>query len=259
MRFGICMLSRIPVRAKREEQSEMVTELLFGDLFEFLETKKNWNRIRMEYDRYEGWIGNAGFTELTDEQYEEMILNHTVVSNTIFNPLIEDKTGKRISLLSGSSLPKPIRKRFVFPDQKFLSDSVVFEPVEKTPAQIVVAAAMRYLGAPYTWGGRNPFGIDCSGLVQMCFKQAGIRLPRDAGDQAQVGEALSFVEEAIPGDMAFFDDENGKIVHTGIICGEHQIIHASGLVRIDKIDHQGIFNLDTGTYSHKLRIIKRIL
>ena len=123
----------------------------------------------------------------------------------------------------------------------------------------IVDNAMMYVNAPYLWGGRSPFGIDCSGFTQLVYKIGGKKLPRDAYQQAEIGQTLSFVEEAENGDLAFFDNEEGSIIHVGILLGENEIIHSSGKVRIDKIDHQGIFNVDTKKYSHKLRLIKKIL
>jgi len=125
--------------------------------------------------------------------------------------------------------------------------------------QFVSEIASLYLNAPYLWGGRSPLGIDCSGFTQVVFKAAGVRLPRDAYQQAEVGQTLGFVEEASEGDLAFFDNAEGKIIHVGIVLKDRFIIHASGKVRIDKLDHQGIFNRETGKYSHTLRVIKRIV
>ena len=116
-----------------------------------------------------------------------------------------------------------------------------------------------YINSPYLWGGRSPFGIDCSGFVQLVYRMNGIQLPRDASDQAKIGQTLSFIEEAEEGDLAFFDNNEGDIIHVGIMLEDNRIIHASGKVRIDKIDHQGIYNVDTKQYSHRLRIIKAII
>jgi cell wall-associated NlpC family hydrolase len=106
------------------------------------------------------------------------------------------------------------------------------------------------------WGGRTPFGIDCSGFTQMVYRMAGIPLYRDVQQQALQGQVRGFAEEAQPGDLAFFDDEEGRIIHTGIVLEEGKIIHASGSVRIDTLDHQGIFNRDSGSYTHMLRVIR---
>ena len=116
-----------------------------------------------------------------------------------------------------------------------------------------------YLNSPYLWGGRSPFGIDCSGFTQMVFKLNGIKLPRDAYEQAEIGKTLNFIEETQKGDLAFFDNEEGKIIHTGIIIDKNKIIHSSGKVRIDNLDHYGIFNAETGKYSHNLRLIKKVV
>ena len=130
---------------------------------------------------------------------------------------------------------------------------------EKKNTHLLVQNAMMYMNTPYLWGGRHPFGIDCSGIVQVCYKMIGLNLPRDAYEQASVGNALSFIEESQPGDLAFFDNAEGKIIHVGMLLEDNYIIHASGKVRIDRIDHQGIYDNEHSDYSHRLRIIKRII
>jgi gamma-D-glutamyl-L-lysine dipeptidyl-peptidase len=116
---------------------------------------------------------------------------------------------------------------------------------------------LSWLNAPYQWGGRSVFGVDCSGFTQIIFRQLGIKLMRDAYQQAESGEMVNFISEGRCGDLAFFDNDDKKIVHTGILLGNDEIIHASGRVRIDKIDHYGIFNTEKNSYSHHLRMIKR--
>ena len=122
----------------------------------------------------------------------------------------------------------------------------------------LVENALMYLNAPYLWGGRSPLGIDCSGFTQMVYRLQGVDLPRDAYQQAEVGTTLSFVEESEAGDLAFFDNNEERITHVGIILENNHIIHASGKVRIDRIDQQGIFKKELGTHTHKLRLIKSI-
>jgi cell wall-associated NlpC family hydrolase len=132
-------------------------------------------------------------------------------------------------------------------------------PNQKGSAQDIISTAYLLINAPYLWGGKNPFGIDCSGFTQIVYKLNGYKLPRDASQQVELGTPLSFVEEAEAGDLAFFDNEEGNIVHVGILLNNEQIIHASGSVRIDKYDHYGIFNKSLGKYSHSMRVIKRVL
>ena len=122
----------------------------------------------------------------------------------------------------------------------------------------LVNTALHYLNSPYMWGGKSPFGIDCSGFVQCVYQLHGVQLPRDAYLQAEHGETLGFIDESEAGDLAFFDDEEGKITHVGIIMSDYHIIHAFGQVRIDRLDQTGIFNNALNKHTHKLRVIKKI-
>ncbi len=133
------------------------------------------------------------------------------------------------------------------------------QTAEKSIISSIIEFSKSYLNAPYLWGGKSPFGIDCSGFVQVVFKMNGIHLSRDASQQANAGENVSLLDEARPGDLLFFDNDEGDIIHVGILMEDKKIIHASGKVRIDVIDHQGIYNNDIKKYTHKLRLIKRIL
>ena len=157
----------------------------------------------------------------------------------------------------GAKLPFLKDKAINFESFSFGFEGQVSDPKQKGTAQTIISTAYLLINAPYLWGGKNPFGIDCSGFTQLVYKLNGYKLPRDASQQVELGEPLSFVEEA--GDLAFFDNEEGNIVHVGILLNNEQIIHASGSVRIDKFDHYGIFSSDTKKYSHTLRVIKKIL
>ena len=106
----------------------------------------------------------------------------------------------------------------------------------------IVKVARRYLNAPYLWGGRSPFGVDCSGFTQMVYKIAGQHLLRDAAQQVSQGRSIDFMEECQAGDLAFFDNEEGDIIHVGMILADNHIIHCDGMVRIDRLDQSGIHN-----------------
>jgi gamma-D-glutamyl-L-lysine dipeptidyl-peptidase len=144
-------------------------------------------------------------------------------------------------------------KHYAFNGQAVQNQTVVATP------ELIIKFARRYLYAPYLWGGKSPFGIDCSGFTQVVFRMAGVRLRRDASQQAEQGRLVDFVDQTQAGDLAFFENDKGKIVHVGIVMEGNQIIHAAGQVRIDRLDHQGIYNEERRLYSHKLRIIKRFL
>lgn len=254
--LGICNLSAVPCRKEPSDKSEMVTQLLFGEYFEILEEQKSWLLIKVAYDGYECWIDRKQIHLLNDLKGISDL--NTAVSSDLVQ-MAQGEGGKLIPVLLGSSLPKFSGKEFFIGKEKFSFEGEAVLPFgRKSKLPAIQEAAQWYLHAPYLWGGRSPFGLDCSGLTQMVFKLAGIKLRRDAWQQAEQGTAISFFEEAKEGDLAFFDNDKGKIVHVGIVLKDAKIIHASGEVRIDKIDHHGIYNHSLQKYTHRLRIVKRI-
>jgi cell wall-associated NlpC family hydrolase len=160
--------------------------------------------------------------------------------------------------VAGSNIPNTLDKFFYLRDTKYKLEGETKRPAKDKFRSGVIDVAKFYLNAPYLWGGKSVFGIDCSGLSQMVFRQFGIKLRRDAYQQAEQGELVGFLQEAKAGDLAFFDNNEGRINHVGIMMDNERIIHASGKVRIDAIDNQGIFNRELNRYTHKLRIIKRV-
>jgi gamma-D-glutamyl-L-lysine dipeptidyl-peptidase len=252
--FGICPLSIVPVRSEPSDRSEQVTQLLFGDSFEVLETQKKWTKIRIQDDQYEGWI-DAKQWRAIDEKHFDILKNE---GSKFCGDLLEFISGNDNFLMS-----IPLGSQLNFLNFAEINrDQWIFEGLQLSGMNSkseIIRTAFLYLNAPYLWGGKTPFGIDCSGFTQMVYKLNGYHLKRDASQQALQGEALSFIEESEPGDLAFFDNEEGKIIHVGIIMQDHYIIHASGKVRIDRLDHLGIFNIDNQQHTHKLRVIKKII
>lgn len=262
MNYGISDLSIIPVRSEPAEKSEMVTQILFGEYFEVIEDVENWSKVRLAYDNYEGWVDTKMISVIDEEFYHLLATQLPAVANDTFNIVFQEKDYSNKLIVPGSSFPFCDReeKSFKIGEKKyFYQGKVTGNGDEINVRDSIIEAALKYFNAPYLWGGRTPYGIDCSGLTQIVYKLNGISLPRDASQQVLVGEPLTFVEEAMPGDLAFFDNAEGKITHVGIIWDRHKIIHASGKVRIDNVDHQGIFNVDTKRYTHKLRVIKRVI
>ena len=243
MSYGIADLSIVPMRSEKSERSEMVSQILFGEVFEILEVDEKWVYVRMLHDRYEGWIDRKMYLEVTEEFIGKYKAEVPVLATEVFNIVVKDGDYGNKLVVSGS----------VFP---------FFDATTKkmhSLRDLIIGYALMYYNTPYLWGGRSPYGIDCSGLSQIVYRMAGIDLPRDASQQVTLGQNYSFLEEAMPGDLAFFGDETGAITHVGIIWEQNRIIHASGRVRVDKIDHQGIFNEDLKRYTHNLKVIKRIL
>ena len=257
MNFGICALSVVPVRSSASDKSEMVSQLLFGEMVEILEKKGTWAKVRCSWDNYIGWIDIKQVKIITPSEFKSYSENHSC-SLELIQPAISDDYYLPIAL--GSNLPNYDGLRFSFNGSSFTFSGQVITPVEiEAQADLVLKIARRYLFAPYLWGGRSPLGIDCSGFTQVVFKMVGKNLPRDAYEQVEQGDLVDFIEESQDGDLAFFENRKGKISHVGILLPEGQIIHASGQVRIDKIDHYGIFNTEKEKYTHRLRVIKRIL
>jgi hypothetical protein len=252
--YGICNLAIIPLRIEPNDRSEQVSQVLFGEHFEILEQLKQWFKIRLQYDNYEGWIDSKQCQIISESDFNE-ISNSALILN---HDLVEYVTSKDNLLI-----PIPLGSSLSFLNYDTINiNNFEFEGLKVTgikPKSDLIKTAFMYLNAPYLWGGKTPFGIDCSGFTQMVYKLNGYRLLRDASQQSIQGEALSFIEESEPGDLAFFDNEEGKIIHVGIIMNDNYIIHASGKVRIDRLDHLGIYNAETNRHTHKLRVIKKII
>jgi cell wall-associated NlpC family hydrolase len=255
--FGVCNLALIPLRAEPYDRSEMTSQLLFGDHFEVLDTDQKWARIKTAYDDYEGWIDVKQFAEVDIETFKTLNSSKAILGLRIHHPVFISGTDQTLNLVAGSVLPGFADGQFSIGDTSYLVAHPIVKPERALFFAEVINASKFYLNTPYLWGGRSPFGIDCSGFCQVVFKQFDIRLKRDASQQALQGVTVDFLQEAKPGDLAFFDNAEGLIIHVGILINNNQIIHASGRVKVDKIDTQGIFSADLKRYTHKLRIIKR--
>lgn len=232
---AITNVSVAPVRADQSDRAEMVSQLLYGESVSILETQNNWIKIETDFDQYTGWVDYKQITPISDKDFSKRktkILQKKIIC------LKEENSETLLSI--GSEVED-------FNDElSFSSD----ENIEQT--------ALKFLNVPYLWGGRSIFGIDCSGFTQIVYKINGIKLPRDAYQQAKLGDVLDFIEEAQCGDLAFFENKEGKIIHVGIMLDEQKIIHAHGKVRIDSLDSVGIFNKELNKHTHILRFIKRI-
>lgn len=252
--FAICNLAIIPLRAEPNDRSEIVSQVLFGEHFEILEKQKQWSKIKLYFDNYEGWVDSKQYQLISKNSFE-LLSDDAVILNSDLVEYVSNSNNTLIPIPLGASL-------------SFLNHSEInienfdFEGLKVSgikPKNNIVNTAFLYLNAPYLWGGKTPFGIDCSGFTQMVYKLNGYNLLRDASQQSSQGEALSFIEESEPGDLAFFDNEEGKIIHVGIIMEDNYIIHASGKVRIDRLDHLGIYNAQDNRHTHRLRVIKKII
>jgi len=259
MTYGICNLSAIALRKEARHGSEMVSQLLYNETYRVLDKTKEWVLVRTGHGLspfqaddpstlaqaqdsgtypYDGWIQAKQFCEISEEDYNILKAKKKYLIN---KPIAEYK-GKFLTL--GTPLYESHPEAIEMPNE--------FHP------EMMVDYAKMLLGAPYFWGGRTAMGFDCSGMVQVCARMAGLLLPRDSSQQVKEGELVYFLQETQPGDLAFFGDEDGHITHVGIIMGDEQIIHCSGQVRIDYLDQTGIFNKELGEHTHRLQVVKRM-
>lgn len=232
---SLCTVSVAPIRAENSHQSEMTTQLLYGESCDILETIGSFAKIKIDFDDYEGWVDLKQIAPISDEDFAQ---RKTEIVNRLFGvyDLMDGSTllsiGSELHSETGNLLAKEISS--------------------------VASTAVQFLNVPYLWSGRSFFGIDCSGFSQLVYKVHGIRLPREAHQQAELGTVLDFLEEAVPGDLAFFENKEGKISHVGIMLEDQKIIHAFGKVRIDVLNSSGIFNKELNQHTHQLRFLKRI-
>jgi hypothetical protein len=254
--YGICNLSVVALRADESDKSEMINQVLFGEHFTVLENNQNWSKIKLAFDGFEGWIDNKQFQIISEEFYYQINEEQETYSREIVD-VISNTKNEILTIPVGASLPYFNGKNFSINTVNYFfeGDTISGEQGKNSIKQF----AFLFLNTPFLWGGKSPFGIDCSGFTQLVYKLCGYQLLRNASEQASQGEVLSFIEESEPGDLAFFDNEEGEIIHVGIILNNYNIIHAHGKVRIDTLDHSGIFNADLQKHTHKLRVIKKLV
>ena len=247
MKYGLCNLSIVGVRAEPSNKSELVTQILYGESFKLLDKKGNWTRVKIYFDNYEGWIDNKQFQNISKNFFEKITNEDDVFCGDLIGAPKDKNQNEQIIVL-GSVLIS-----LDFLNQKFTGKK------HKKSKKTILKTAKLYINSPYLWGGKTPFGIDCSGFTQMVYKLNGVKLNRDASEQAKQGKSLNSLDNSKAGDLAFFENNYGEIIHVGIIIDKTKIIHAHGKVRIDKLDSSGIFNSELNIYTHKLREVRNYL
>ena len=248
---AICPLSIVPVRMEANHRAEQVTQWLFGETADVLERTGKWARLRFHHDSYEGWVDAKQMAPMAAAETKpvrsiEQFTHVSTASGALVVPFGAVLQGYSAGAFQIGA------ERLTFPGRTTAQPN-------GTPVMRMLAVKDQWLNTPYLWGGRSPFGVDCSGLTQMMFLVGGLKLPRDAWQQAELGSQVDFIDLATTGDLAFFDNEEGRIIHVGIVLEGRKILHASGRVRVDALDHEGIYNASEKKYTHKLRVIKRVV
>lgn len=256
--FGICRLSVVPVRAEPSHKAELVTQLLFGDHYQIIESAANgkWQRIRIYADQYEGWIDHKQHHEIGQEYFDYLNRAEFKITTDLTTSILFNKSP--LVIMIGSVIPISSSELFKM-EQQYAFNGEAKNIGQKREFEFIRSIALKYLHAPYLWGGKTPFGIDCSGFTQMVFRISGYGLMRDAWQQANQGKAVTHFAEGVAGDLAFFRNDEGKIIHVGLVLPGGKIIHASGRVRIDHLTQEGIFDAATKEKTHTFSHIRRIL
>jgi gamma-D-glutamyl-L-lysine dipeptidyl-peptidase len=256
--YGVCRLSLVSVRKEPSDKAEQVTQLLFGDHYHITEKSKDgkWLKILSYYDEYNGWIDAKQHHLITEDYYNYINQAEFKITTDITSSLLYNKSP--VAILMGSIIPISSSELFKMEEQ-FAFNGDTKNVGQKREFEFLKAIAQKYVNAPYLWGGKSPFGIDCSGFTQMVFKICGYKLLRDSSQQALQGRAVKGLPEYLPGDLAFFNNTEGAITHVGILLDKDRIIHASGRVRVDNITEEGILNFETKIYTHQLSHIRRVL
>ncbi len=245
-----CHLSIVPVRAEHADEAEIVTQLLFGELAAVLEVHNQWRKVKSAHDGYEGWIDYKQVQPISEKAFQSLLKNN--VRQVQLVETLNSPWGP-INTVKGSLLSSTVNS---FNIDNFSFERLTAAATSKTLD--IGNLAMSYLNSPYLWGGRTPFGIDCSGFTQAVLRFFGVEILRDASQQANQGEAINY-QDATIGDLVFFVNSEGTIHHVGILLENNKIIHASGRVRIDKLDQKGIYNDERNEYSHNFHSIRRFL
>lgn len=249
---AICTVSAAPVKKENSHRAEMVNQLLFGETVDVVEEREEWLHIKSTYDGYEGWLTNHMIAAL---EAKPDVLSQHFVTTGLMNPLT--LPNQLVNLPMGSTLTGFDEETRLLWDGQHKYHGTYRDTKKAFDEDLLLRTVHAWLNAPYLWGGRTFMGVDCSGFVQVVYKVLGIKLFRDAYQQAEQGEQIKNLADAKLGDLGFFVNAAGRIIHVGLMMDAEKIIHASGKVRIDKIDEEGITNTDTGKRTHQLVSIRR--
>ncbi len=260
MKYAIVLTPLVPVRNEASERSEMVTQLVFGDLLTIVETEGEWVHVENSFDNYRGWVTSKMLTSLSKEEYIELTSRKPSLVRLPMIDIKEKKQNMPLRVSIGATLPgyDSANQQMRVAGRVFSIRSMSVHNADKTLVKDILRTASYFINTPYLWGGKSIMGVDCSGFVQIVYRLHNIDLPRDASQQINCGEVIDKFDELRPGDLAFFHNKEGRVVHVGIVYTPKHIIHSSGDVHIDKLTAEGIWSERLNKYTHQNVVLRRI-
>ncbi len=270
--FGIVSVSVAPMRAAPEVSAEMIDQAMLGTVVRILK-KENWYYYVQNWDGYLGWLSPSFFEPIDSAGAEEwetaarvvVTGNYGVVraaansGSTILSDLVPGAVLKKVGESRGWVSVELPDGRTGFVSGALVMDEEHLDDLTAEPDELL-AQARTFLGIPYLWGGSSAKAFDCSGFTQSVFRLNNIVLPRDASQQAQVGDTVSlanYYAALQAGDLLFFGPTGQRITHVAIYLGDLRFIHSSGNVHVNSLDSTDVLYNE---YRHKtLRTARRIL
>ena len=261
MQYAIVLLPIVPLRSAASDCAEMTSQLLFGDFVTIqAQSATNWTQVCNLFDQYTGWVDTKMLTPLDEVEFNRL---QSLPLYFVKQPSADAKehcSTYPLRLSIGVSLPgyDPLRQRMQVLDRSFQIPLRAVSCAQDVVIKSLLRTASYYIHTPYLWGGKSIYGIDCSGFVQSVYRLYQINLPRDASQQVHCGQPIDFAARR-PGDLAFFSNQAGKVVHVGIVYTPSQIIHASGSVHIDPLSEEGIYSHTQGRITHEKLVLRRVI
>ena len=260
MQYAVVLTPLVPVRNEASEKSEMVTQLVFGDLLTIVDEAGEWVEVVNYFDNYRGWVTGKMLTTLSKEEYNQLTSSKPAIVRLPLLDIKEKNKNMPIRVSIGATLPgyDYLSQQMRVAGRIFTIKNKSVYKTDKTLLKDILRTATYFINTPYLWGGKSIMGIDCSGFVQIVYRMHNIDLPRDASQQINYGRRIDSFVDICPGDLAFFHNDKGNVVHVGIVYTPNQIIHCSGNVHTDKLTQEGIWSYELEKFTHRNILFKRL-